>query len=89
MLFRSSDSNQYKIGDFRLGQHLMESPVPVLWWRSVGHTHTAFVKETMIDELLAMAGKDLVEGRAALLKHERATAVLRKVAAMEIGRAHV
>ncbi len=82
MIEGASDSNQYKIGDFRLGQHLMESPVPVLWWRSVGHTHTAFVKETMIDELLAMAGKDLVEGRAALLKHERATAVLRKAAAM-------
>jgi isoquinoline 1-oxidoreductase beta subunit len=54
----------------------------VLWWRSVGHTHTAFVKETVIDELLAMAGKDPVEGRLALLKHERAAGVLRKAAEM-------
>ena len=29
--------------------------VPVLWWRSVGHTHTAFVMETLIDELAARA----------------------------------
>jgi isoquinoline 1-oxidoreductase beta subunit len=25
--------------------------VPVLWWRSVGSTHTAFVMETLIDEI--------------------------------------
>jgi isoquinoline 1-oxidoreductase beta subunit len=82
MIEGANDTNQYKIGNFRLGQHLMETPVPVLWWRSVGHTHTAFVKETVIDELLAMAGKDPVEGRLALLKHERAAGVLRKAAEM-------
>lgn len=75
-------TSQYTIGDFRLGQHLTESGVPVLWWRSVGHTTTAFVKETLIDELLEMGGKDLVEGRLALLKHERAKGVLRKAAEM-------
>ena len=30
--------------------------VPVLWWRSVGHTHTAYVVETMMDQLAAEAG---------------------------------
>jgi isoquinoline 1-oxidoreductase beta subunit len=29
-----------------------------LWWRSVGSTHTAYVMETMIDELAAAAGRD-------------------------------
>lgn len=82
MIEGANDSNQYKIGDFRLGQHLMKGGVPVLWWRSVGHTHTAFVKETMIDELLELGGKDLVAGRMELLKHERAKAVLAKVAEM-------
>ena len=33
-------------------------PVPVLWWRSVGHSHTAFVMESLIDELAHAAGKD-------------------------------
>lgn len=82
MIEGANDTNQYRIADFRLGQHLMETKVPVLWWRSVGHTHTAFVKETIVDELLAMAGKDLIEGRLALLKHERAAGVLRKAAAI-------
>jgi isoquinoline 1-oxidoreductase beta subunit len=41
--------------------------VPVLWWRSVGHSHTAFVMETMIDELAAAAGRDPVAYRRELL----------------------
>ncbi len=82
MIEGANDANQYKIGDFRLGQHLMKGGVPVLWWRSVGHTHTAFVKETMIDELLELGGKDLVAGRMELLKHDRAKAVLARVAEM-------
>jgi isoquinoline 1-oxidoreductase beta subunit len=82
MVEGSNDTSQYMIADFRLGQHLMDTGVPGLWWRSVGHTTTAFVKETMIDELLELGGKDPVEGRLALLKHDRAKAVLRKAAAM-------
>jgi CO/xanthine dehydrogenase Mo-binding subunit len=35
--------------------------VPVLWWQSVGSTHTAYGTEVMIDELAAAAGKDPVE----------------------------
>lgn len=37
--------------------------VPVLWWRSVGHTHTAFVMETMVDEIAHAAGADPVAWR--------------------------
>ncbi|HVI31206.1 xanthine dehydrogenase family protein molybdopterin-binding subunit [Phenylobacterium sp.] len=40
--------------------------VPVLWWRSVGATHTAFVMEHTIDQLARKAGKDPVEYRRAL-----------------------
>ncbi len=51
--------------------------VPVLWWRAVGSTHTAFSCETMIDELAEAAGKDPVEFRRALLaKHPRHLAVM-------------
>ncbi|WP_225444437.1 xanthine dehydrogenase family protein molybdopterin-binding subunit [Pseudomarimonas arenosa] len=44
------------------------SPVPVLWWRSVGHTHTAYVMETLIDEIAEASGQDPVALRLALLK---------------------
>ena len=51
--------------------------VPVLWWRSVGSTHTAFSTETFIDELAYVAKKDPLEFRRALLKkHPRHLAVL-------------
>lgn len=40
--------------------------VPVLWWRSVGATHTAYVMEHTIDQLARKAGKDPVEYRRAL-----------------------
>ena len=35
----------------RLTVHHPKVNVPVLWWRSVGSTHTAFVMETLIDEI--------------------------------------
>ena len=41
--------------------------VPVLWWRSVGHTHTGYVVETMIDEAAVAAGQDPYAFRHALL----------------------
>lgn len=62
----------------------MEAKVPVLWWRSVGHTHTAFATETFLDELLEKGGKDPVDGRLALLKADtvRDRGVLERVAEM-------
>ena len=44
----------------------MDTGVPVLWWRSVGATHTAFVMEHTIDQLAKKAGKDPVDYRRAL-----------------------
>jgi isoquinoline 1-oxidoreductase beta subunit len=59
--------------------------VPVLWWRSVGSTHTAFSTETFIDELAYIAKKDPVEFRRALLKkHPRHLGVL-ELAARKAG----
>jgi isoquinoline 1-oxidoreductase beta subunit len=55
--------------------------VPCLWWRSVGHSHNAFVVETFLDELAQAAGKDPYEFRRALLdKHPRHKRLLEFVA---------
>jgi isoquinoline 1-oxidoreductase beta subunit len=62
----------YDIPALKLTQMISKPGVPGLWWRSVGHTHTAFVMETMIDELAKAAGKDAVAFRRELLgKHPR------------------
>jgi isoquinoline 1-oxidoreductase beta subunit len=52
--------------------------VPVLWWRSVGHSHTGFVMETLVDEIARMSGQDPVAYRRSLLseKHARHRAAL-------------
>ncbi|WP_460146235.1 xanthine dehydrogenase family protein molybdopterin-binding subunit [Pseudomonas sp. S2_A02] len=60
--------------------HSPQTGISVLWLRSVGHTHTAFVMESLIDELADAAGKDPVEYRRALLKaHPRHLGVLNLV----------
>jgi isoquinoline 1-oxidoreductase beta subunit len=51
-----------------LDLHSPRTVIPVLWWRSVGHTHTAFVMETFVDELASAAGQDPLEYRRKLLK---------------------
>jgi len=59
--------------------------VPVLWWRSVGSTHTAFSTETFIDEVGAAVAQDAVAFRLSLLdKQPRHVAVL-KLAAEKAG----
>jgi len=47
----------------RLSVHHPKVNVPVLWWRSVGSTHTAYVMETLIDEIARGSGQDPVAYR--------------------------
>lgn len=66
-----SDSPYIKrIADHRVDVHSPKTGIPVLWWRSVGHSHTGFVMESLIDELAHAAGKDPVEYRRLMLKDE-------------------
>jgi isoquinoline 1-oxidoreductase beta subunit len=67
----------YAIPNLNVNLHSVKAGVPVLWWRSVGNSHTAFVMETMIDELAAAARQDPVAYRRALLaKQPRVLATL-------------
>jgi isoquinoline 1-oxidoreductase beta subunit len=75
----------YAVPNLSVAVHPVRAPVPVLWWRSVGHTHTAQVVEVMIDDLARAAGRDPVDFRLALLKdHPRHVGVL-KLAAEKAG----
>ena len=60
----------YNIPNLHVSAHHTKVNVPVLWWRSVGHTHTAFVMETLIDELATRARMDPIAYRRRLLKPE-------------------
>ena len=60
----------YNVPNMHVSAHHPKVNVPVLWWRSVGHTHTAFVMETLIDELATRARMDPIAYRRKLLKPE-------------------
>ncbi|HKV00142.1 MAG TPA: xanthine dehydrogenase family protein molybdopterin-binding subunit [Vineibacter sp.] len=67
----------YGIANLHVDLHTTQVGVPVLWWRSVGSTHTAYSTEVFMDELARAANKDPVALRRGLLaKHPRHLAVL-------------
>jgi isoquinoline 1-oxidoreductase beta subunit len=71
----------YDIGNFEVESFNARSPVPVLWWRSVGNSHGAHVMETVIDELARLAGQDPVAFRLALLAQKPRDAAVIRLAA--------
>ncbi|MBF0558538.1 MAG: xanthine dehydrogenase family protein molybdopterin-binding subunit [Nitrospirae bacterium] len=76
-----ADDIPYAIANILVSLHTTKIGVPVQWWRSVGHSHTAFVVETFIDEAAHAVGKDPYEFRRGLLaKQPRHKAVLDLVA---------
>ena len=71
----------YEFPAARIDHTIVTSPLPVGFWRSVGHSHQAFFKESFIDEVAHAAGADPVAFRAALLvRHPRHLLVLQRAA---------
>jgi isoquinoline 1-oxidoreductase beta subunit len=74
----------YAIANKRV-EYVREEPpgIPTAFWRGVGPTHNVYVIESFIDELAAIAKKDPVEYRRAMLgNNPRALHVLNRAAEM-------
>ena len=67
----------YAIPNLRVDLHTTKVGVPVLWWRSVGHTQNGYATEAFFDEVARAAGRDPFELRRELLSdHPRHRGVL-------------
>ena len=73
-------THPYDIKSHDMQAHVMESPIPVLWWRSVGHTQSAQTVECSIDQAAHMAKKDPIEYRKSMLTNKRFINLLDDVA---------
>jgi isoquinoline 1-oxidoreductase beta subunit len=72
----------YACPNFLVDLHSPRLPIPVQWWRSVGHSHNAFVVESFLDEVAHAAGRDPLALRRKLLAgHPRHLGVLELAAA--------
>ncbi|MBV6412735.1 MAG: xanthine dehydrogenase family protein molybdopterin-binding subunit [Xanthomonadales bacterium] len=74
------DDWPYATPNLAVSYHMATATVPVLWWRSVGHSFSAYVKETLIDQAAARAKADPIDYRIGLLDgHPREIALLKKL----------
>jgi len=83
--YEGTGDTTYSISDMTVELHSPKVAVPTLWWRSVGHSHTAYVMETMVDQLAELAGRDAVEFRLAMLDKDPRKAGVLKLAAEKAG----
>lgn len=74
----------YQIPGMALGLTDTPKATSVLWWRSVGHTHTAYTMETMMDLVAQAAGRDPVEFRLAHLSDDDNPDQQRKAAVLKL-----
>ena len=71
----------YEIPNVHVSAVKVDLPIPVWFWRSVGHSHNAYIMETFIDQLARLGGRDPVDLRLDLLSlHTRAQGVIERVA---------
>lgn len=71
----------YEFPAARVAHVAVKLPIPVGFWRSVGHSHQAFFKEGFLDEVAHAAGRDPLDYRRDLLaEHPRQQRVLDRLA---------
>jgi isoquinoline 1-oxidoreductase beta subunit len=57
----------YDVGNIRVGCALTQTPVPVMFWRSVGYSQNAFAVESFVDEMAHAAAADPLDFRRRML----------------------
>ena len=75
----------YAIPNLRVDYGMLQTPVPVSWWRSVYASQTCFANECFIDELADAAGRDPVELRRELLANSPRHLAVLNLAAEKAG----
>jgi isoquinoline 1-oxidoreductase beta subunit len=75
----------YAIPNISVELATTKTGVPVLWWRVVGSSHTAFAVEAFIDEVAHAAGEDAFTFRRKLLEHEPRMKAVLELAAEKAG----
>jgi isoquinoline 1-oxidoreductase beta subunit len=75
----------YAVPNLLVDLHSPTTIVPIQWWRSVGHSHTAFAVNSFLDELAAAGRKDPVELRRTLLRDKPRHLAVLNVAAEHAG----
>ncbi len=75
----------YEWPSARIAHTVVDLPVPVGFWRAVGHSHQAFFKESFVDECAHAMKQDAVAFRLALLKNHPRHAQVLELAAEKAG----
>jgi len=75
----------YAIPNLTVDLATTKSPVPILWWRVVGSSHTTFAVEAFIDEVATAAGEDGFTFRRKLLEHQPRMKAVLELAAEKAG----
>tara|TARA_R110001592_G_scaffold248308_1_gene510582 strand:- start:50449 stop:52665 length:2217 start_codon:yes stop_codon:yes gene_type:complete len=79
--YEGADDIPYAFPSIEVRHTKADAGLPVSYWRSVGHSHTAFAIESMLSELAEQAGIDEFIFRKQFLTHSpRTLGVLEKVA---------
>ena len=75
----------YAVPNLTVDLHSVKSPVPILWWRSVGHSQNAYAVESFIDRVAHEAKQDPLAYRLALMTEQKRAAAVLQLAADKAG----
>ncbi|WP_102868803.1 xanthine dehydrogenase family protein molybdopterin-binding subunit [Pseudovibrio exalbescens] len=85
LLLEGAYDQPLTVPDRRYAAHVVDLPIPIGFWRSVGNSYNGFFHESFLDEAAHKAGKDPLHFRLDLMndnEHAPAKGVLLKVAEM-------